>query len=136
MQNRGVVRTPAKICHLRQKICRQIHEIKQKRFFCEMFPSWYFAIFYRKTSKFELWGCWLGTWPHIQAFQDFSWNFLISWDPKSEVVVHPLSHDNNLVPFHLWLRAHSLVVSDLRLEIKGSPFESGCYLCAEVSFQQ
>ena len=39
MQNRGVVRTPAKIYNLRQKICRQIHEIKQKRFFYEMFPS-------------------------------------------------------------------------------------------------
>ena len=29
--------------------------------------------------------------------------------------------------------AHSLVVSDLRVETKGSRFESGCYLCAEVS---
>ena len=33
-------------------------------------------------------------------------------------------------------RAHSLVVSDLRSETKGSRFESGCQLCAEVSSQQ
>ena len=31
-----------------------------------------------------------------------------------------------------FLRARSFVVSDLRLETKGSRFESGCYLCAEV----
>ena len=30
-------------------------------------------------------------------------------------------------------RVHSLVVSDLRSETKGSRFESGCRLCAEVS---
>ena len=29
-------------------------------------------------------------------------------------------------------RVRSLVVSDLRSEIKGFQFESGCYLCAEV----
>ena len=33
-------------------------------------------------------------------------------------------------------RAHSLVVSDLRPETKGSRFESGCYLRAEVSSLQ
>ena len=32
-------------------------------------------------------------------------------------------------------RARSLVVSDLRSETKGSRFESGCQLCAEVSLQ-
>ena len=30
----------------------------------------------------------------------------------------------------------SLVVSDLRSETKGSRFESGCWLCAEVSSLQ
>ena len=34
------------------------------------------------------------------------------------------------------LRACSIVVSDLRSEAKGSRFESGCYLCAEVSSLQ
>ena len=34
------------------------------------------------------------------------------------------------------LRARSLVVSDLRLKTKGSWFEPGCYLCAEVSSLQ
>ena len=34
------------------------------------------------------------------------------------------------------LRARSLVVSDLRSETKGSRFESGCQLCAEVSSLQ
>ena len=33
-------------------------------------------------------------------------------------------------------RAPSLVVSDLRSETKGSRFESGCYLCEEVSSLQ
>ena len=33
-------------------------------------------------------------------------------------------------------RARSLVVSDLRSEAKGSRFESGCQLCAEVSSLQ
>ena len=33
-------------------------------------------------------------------------------------------------------RARSLVVSDLRSETKGSRFEFGCHLCAEVSFLQ
>ena len=33
-------------------------------------------------------------------------------------------------------RARSLAVSDLRLETKDSRFESGCYLCAEVSSLQ
>ena len=33
-------------------------------------------------------------------------------------------------------RVRSLVVSDLRLETKGSRFESGCQLCAEVSSLQ
>ena len=33
-------------------------------------------------------------------------------------------------------RAHSLVVSDLRSETKGSRFEFGCWLCAEVSSPQ
>ena len=34
------------------------------------------------------------------------------------------------------IRAHSLVVSDLRSETKGSRFESSCYVCAEVSSLQ
>ena len=34
------------------------------------------------------------------------------------------------------LRAYSLVVSDSRSETKGSRFEYGCYLCAEVSSLQ
>ena len=33
-------------------------------------------------------------------------------------------------------RARSLVVSDLCTETKGSQFESGCYVCAEVSSLQ
>ena len=33
-------------------------------------------------------------------------------------------------------RARTLVVSDLRSETKGSRFESGCQLCAEVSSLQ
>ena len=35
-----------------------------------------------------------------------------------------------------WIRARSLVVSNLRSETKGSRFESGCQLYAEVSSLQ
>ena len=35
-----------------------------------------------------------------------------------------------------YVRARSLVVSDLRSVTKGSRFESGCQLCAEVSSLQ
>ena len=34
------------------KGCRQIHEIKPNKYFCGMFYSCFFAIFYWKTSKF------------------------------------------------------------------------------------
>ena len=34
---------------------RQIHKIKQKRFFYGLFYSWFFPIFFRKTSKFGFW---------------------------------------------------------------------------------
>ena len=42
----------------------------------------------------------------------------------------------NNCAYYIILKARSLGVSDLRLEIKGSWFETGCYLCAEVSFLQ
>ena len=41
-----------------------------------------------------------------------------------------------IASFLITSRARSLVVSDLRSEIKGSQFESGCQLCAEVSSLQ
>ena len=34
---------------------RQIHKIKQNRFFYGMFYSWFFAISYQKTSKSGFW---------------------------------------------------------------------------------
>ena len=44
---------------------------------------------------------------------------------------------NNVICAHQEHRtARSLVVSDLRSETKGSRFESGCYLCAEMSSLQ
>ena len=36
----------------------------------------------------------------------------------------------------MYVRARSLAVSDLRSETKGSRFESGCELCADVSSLQ
>ena len=53
----GVYRIPSKIYDVQSwtKGCRQIHEIKQNRFFYEMFCSWYFGIFYWKTSKLDFW---------------------------------------------------------------------------------
>ena len=47
---------------------------------------------------------WLGTRHQIQAFQGFSWNFLISQDLKSQVVHAFISGDNNVLLFHLWWR--------------------------------
>ena len=46
--------------------------------------------------------------------------------------VNTKKHISGVIPF---IRARSLVVSDLRSETKGSRFESGCQLCAEVSLQ-
>ena len=90
-------------------VSRQIHKLKQKRFFCGMFYSWVFAIFLRENVKIWLLGGKLGTRHQVQAFQVFSWNFLILQDPKSWVVrqlvrqlIHLLSADNNLVSFYLW----------------------------------
>ena len=37
------------------KSCRQIHKIKQNRFFYGLFYSWFFATFYQKTSNFCFW---------------------------------------------------------------------------------
>ena len=34
---------------------RQIHKIEQNRFFYETFYSWFFAVFYQKTSKVGFW---------------------------------------------------------------------------------
>ena len=61
---------------LDKKGWRQIHVIKQNRFFYGMFYTWLFAIFYLKISTFGFWvdrGVFA---PQIQAFQGFSWNFL------------------------------------------------------------
>ena len=38
-----------------------------------------------------------------------------------------------MIAWEVFLKARSLVVGDLRSETKGSRFESGCWLCAEVS---
>ena len=43
---------------------------------------------------------------------------------------------HNIQARSLVVRARSLVISDLRSETKGSQFESGCQLCAEVSCLQ
>ena len=62
------------------KSWRQIDEIKQNRFFYGLFYTWYFSNFYQKPSNF---GGRLGTRHQIQAFQGFSWDYIISSDPKS-----------------------------------------------------
>ena len=59
MENQWVwTKLEIKICFLRQfwtKSCRQIHKIKQYRFFYGLFYSWFFATFYQKTSNFCFW---------------------------------------------------------------------------------
>ena len=45
----------------------------------------------------------------------------------------PISH---IMDTMINASAHSLVVSNLHSEIKGSQFESSCYRCAEVSSLQ
>ena len=52
-------------------------------------------------------------------FFDFKWSVIRRRTPQQTLKVN--------------LRAHNLVVSNLRSETKGSLFESGCYLCVEVS---
>ena len=89
------------------KGCQQFHKTKQNRLLYGMFYSWFFASFY-KDVKISLLGVQLGTHHQIQAFQELSWNYLgISWNfvkiwPLARQLVHSLSGDNNLVPFHLW----------------------------------
>ena len=79
---------------------REIHKIKQNRFFYGMFYSWFFAIFYPKTSKF---GFWVDGWVlsiKPKHFRDFL--EVLSRSATREELVHSLSGDNNLVPHHLW----------------------------------
>ena len=58
---------------LDKKGWRQIHEIKQNRFFSGMFYSWLFCHFLPKSIKVWLLGGRLDTRHQIQAFQRFSW---------------------------------------------------------------
>ena len=83
---------------------RQIYEITQNRFFCGMFYSWFFPIFYQKTSKF---GFWVDGWVLVikyKYFRDFLSLFFFLCRQLMRKLVHSLSGDNNLVPFHLWWR--------------------------------
>ena len=99
--------------------CSQIHEIKQNMFFCGIFYSWVFLIF---------WGNWWSvpvSWPaghllSIRNISGISWNFSISSDFKFfffscvgteappaghlRQLAHSLPNYDNLVPFHLWLK--------------------------------
>ena len=73
----------------RKKGCKQIHKIKQNRFFCGNFCSWFFTVFFTKKRQnldFE----WLAGYSNqIQTFQGLFWNFLILKfpDPKNQVLV-------------------------------------------------
>ena len=60
-----------------------------------------FLQFFSITVKISLLGDRLGTYHQSQAFQGFSWKFLISVQHLVRELVYPLSSDNNLVPFHL-----------------------------------
>ena len=60
-----------KLSTILNKRWRQIHEIKQNRFFYEVFYSWFFAAFYRKELKV---GSWVDGWVlpiRIKHFRDF-----------------------------------------------------------------
>ena len=100
-----------KICFLREswtKVWKQIHKIKQNRFFYGMFYSWFFAIFTKKRQNLVLgWMDGYSPWnPSISGiFLKFP-NFLRSKVVRQLVrqLVHSLSDDNNLVPFDLWWR--------------------------------
>ena len=55
------------------KGCKQIHKIKQHRFFYGMLNSWFFCdFFYKKNVKIWLLDGRRGTLHQIQAFQVFS----------------------------------------------------------------
>ena len=73
------------------------HEIKQNRFSYGMFCSWFFAIFYQKTSKF---GFRFGGWVLAIKFRHLR-DFLEIVRQLVSQLTHSLSGDNNLVPFHL-----------------------------------
>ena len=60
------------------------------------------------------------------------WRKRFFWKNNDNPIVNEETIENLVETF--WAR--SLVVSDLRSETKGSRFESGCQLCAEVSSLQ
>ena len=63
----------------RKKGCKQIHKIKQNRFFCGNFCSWFCAVFfYKKASKF---GFWVAGWV-LQSNPNISGTFLKFSNPN------------------------------------------------------
>ena len=75
----------------------------------------------------------------LQKISEWVYRWKMSFNPdlnKQAQEVNFSRKQNKSTPPKISLRACSLVVSDLRSETKGSRFESGCYLCAEVSSLQ
>ena len=80
----------------------------------------------------------------FQAFQGFSWNFLIFHDPRSSVVwkllsqlVHSPFSDSNLFSIHLWWMEIALKIKNLNLEnqdFENVSFLNRNYLNKYVSF--
>ena len=99
-KNNGVRLTGIDVLQSWIKNCRQIHEIKQNRFFYGLFYSWFYATFYRRTSKF---GFWVGGWV-LAIKSKHSRNFLEQLVIRQLVrqLLHSPCGDNNLVPFQLW----------------------------------
>ena len=99
-KNNGVRLTGIDVLQSWTKNCRQIHEIKQNRFFYGRFYSWFYATFYRRTSKF---GFWEDGWV-LAIKSKHSRNFLEQLVIQQLVrqLLHSPCGDNNLVPFHLW----------------------------------
>ena len=59
------------------KGCKQISDIKQKRFLYGISCGWFLRVF-NENVKIWLLGVRLGARHQIHAFQEFSWNFLVS----------------------------------------------------------
>ena len=106
---------------LGQGVVDKLTKLSKIDFSVECFTAYFFSIFYRKASKFDIWR---GEWElaikskYSRIFLEIFYFFFLVWAQKpaqrrtcsSSIVVLllfrqlvlSLSDDNNLVPFHLW----------------------------------
>ena len=99
-------------------------------------PSWLLAFNSFILKKLYPASRWWTKDTHIPL--SFTYTYFTNSSKEMQDLVNPLSRNPYRMVKHTQaiLRVHSLVVTDLRSETKGSRFKSSCYLRAEVSSLQ